>query len=57
MTNYEMIKGLSVEQMAAFLAHERFSLAKHVFEYAGYGLTEEAVYFVLLRWLKKEMEC
>lgn len=56
MTNFEMLKELSLEEMAAFLAHERFNLAKPVFEAAGYGLTEETVYFVLLRWLKQETE-
>lgn len=56
MTNFEMLKELSVEQMAAFLAHERFNLVKPVFECAGYGITEEAVYFVFLRWLNQEME-
>ena len=56
MTNYEMLQSLSVEQMAYFLAHERYNLAKTVFEKFGYGITEETVYFVLLKWLNAEKE-
>ena len=56
MTNFEMLKDLTMEQMAAFLAHERFNLVKPIFEHFGYGITEEAVYFILLKWLNSEME-
>lgn len=56
MTNFEMLRSLSIEEMAAFLAHERYNLVKPVFEAAGHGITEEACFFILLKWLKQEME-
>lgn len=55
MTNFEWLKNLSMEQMASFLAHERYRLVKPVFEKSGYGITEDLVYVILLKWLNDEM--
>lgn len=56
MTNFEMLINLSKEQMAAFLARERFRLAKPIFDHFGYGITEETFYVILLKWLNQEVE-
>jgi hypothetical protein len=51
-----MLQSLSAEQMADFLAHERYRLAAPVFEASGFGITEEACFIILLKWLKQEIE-
>lgn len=55
-TNYDVIRNMTVEQLAEFLATERFNIVKPLFEKLGFGITKEAVYITLLAWLKSEVK-
>ena len=54
MTNGDWVRLLTNEQIAAFLAHERWKLGKVVFETAG--ITEEIIFMHLLKWANEECE-
>ena len=56
MTNGDLIRSLSNEQIAEFLAHERWNLGKVVFETIGFGITEEFIFINLLKWVNQECE-
>ena len=47
MTNGDWLRSLTNEQIAAFLAHERWNLGKVVFETVGVGITEEFIFMHL----------
>ena len=53
MTNGDWVRSLTNEQIAAFLAHERWNLAKVVFESVGVGITEEFIFVKLLKWVNE----
>ena len=38
------------------MAHERWNMAKPVFETFGYGITEEFIFTKLLKWVNEECE-
>ena len=40
MTNGDWVRSLTNEQIAAFIDHERWNMAKPVFETFGHGITE-----------------
>ena len=56
MTNGDLFRSLTNEQIAAFIAHERWNMAKPVFETIGYGITEEFLLVKLLKWVNEEYE-
>ena len=56
MTNGDWFRSLTNEQIAAFLAHERWNLGKVVFKTVGVGITEEFIYMNLLKWVNEEYE-
>ena len=56
MTNGDLIRSLTNEQLAWFLAHERWNLGKVVFETIGFGITEEFIFINLLKWVNQECE-
>ena len=56
MTNGDRFRSLTNEQIAAFIAHERWNMAKPVFEALGYGITEEFLLVKLLKWVNEECE-
>lgn len=55
-TNADRVRSMSDEELAAFMAHEKYRTAETVFEAIGFGITEEFLYFLWLRWLKKPAE-
>ena len=56
MTNYEVLKSLSIEEMACFLESETTRIAKLVFDLCGYGIHPQIIYQRRLEWLKSEAE-
>lgn len=56
MTNGDWIRSLTNEQIATFLAHERWNFGKVVFEKVGFGITEEFIFMNLLKWVNEECE-
>ena len=56
MTNGDWFRSLTNEQIAAFLAHERWNFRKVVFETVGVGITEEFIFMHLLKWVNEECE-
>ena len=56
MTNGDLVRSLTNEQIAAFLAHERWNLGKVVFETVGFGITDEFIFMNLLKWVNEECE-
>lgn len=55
-TNADWVRSMSDEELASFLAHEKYRTAENVFKAIGFGITEEFLYFLWLRWLKKPAE-
>lgn len=55
MTNYELLKSLTIEEMAAFLENETTRIAKPVFDLCGYGIHPQVIYARRLEWLKSEV--
>lgn len=56
MTNGDLIRSASNEELAEFLADECFRLAKHVFDVCGYGIEKQVIYAKRLAWLNSEVE-
>ena len=56
MTNFEMLKLLSVEEMAMFLANETGRMAKPVFDLFGWGIHPQIIAQRRLEWLKSEVD-
>ena len=56
MTNADVIRSMSDEQLAYLLASETHRIGKVVFDAVGFGVTEEFLYFLRLKWLKEEVK-
>ena len=56
MTNYDLIKAMSVEQMAIFLGDESYRIAKPIFDATGVGITPQVAYVLRKRWLESEVQ-
>ena len=56
MDNGDMMRSLTNEQLAEFLANERYNLLKPVFDYLGYGIEKQVVYLKLLSWMNQPFE-
>ena len=56
MTNGDLIRSLTNEQLAELLAHERWNLGKVVFETIGFGITKEFIFMNLLKLVNEECE-
>ena len=56
MTNGDWIRSLSNEQIAMFLAVDRYMRLEKFFEYVGYGITREAMYLQNLKWVNEEFK-
>ena len=55
-TNADRIRAMSDEELACLLANETYRIGKPIFEELGYGITEEFVYALRLKWLKQPAE-
>ena len=53
LTHADRIRAMSDEELAGLLAHEVYRIGQPVFEYLGYGITEEVVYVKRLKWLQQ----
>lgn len=51
-TNGEIIRSMSNEELADFIAEQRFNMAKPVFDMVGFGLEKQVIYAVMLEWIK-----
>lgn len=56
MTNGDVIRSMTNEQLADFMADEATRLAKSVFDYFGFGVEKQIVYLSRLTWLNQEIE-
>ena len=56
MTNGDVIRSMTNEQLADFMADEAMRLAKPVFDYFGFGVEKQIVYLSRLTWLNQEIE-
>lgn len=56
MTNADVIRSMSDEQLACLLAGEAYRIAQPVFEYVGHGFTEEFLIAIRLKWLRQPVE-
>lgn len=56
MTNGDVIRSMTNEQLANFMAYEAMRLAKSVFDYFGFGVENQIVYLSRLTWLNQEIE-
>ena len=56
MTNYELLRSLSIEEMAKFLESETTRMAQPVYDLCGYGIHPQIIYARRLEWLKSEVE-
>ena len=56
MTNGDWFRSLTNEQIAAFIAHERWNMAKPVFETVLYGITQGFIFAKILKWVNEECE-
>ena len=56
MTNADIIRSMSDEELAGLLACEVYRIAEVVFEFIGFGFTEEFIYAKRLKWLKEEVK-
>lgn len=56
MTNGDVIRSMTNEQLAGFMADESMSIAKSVFEYFGLGIEKQIVYLSRLTWLNQEIK-
>lgn len=54
MTNGDVIRQMSNEQLADFLAGERERLARHIFRLCGLGVERQIVYLSIFQWLNQE---
>ena len=54
MTNGDWVRSLTNEQIASFLAHERWKLGEVVLETVD--ITEEIIFMHLLKWVNEECE-
>lgn len=56
MTNGDLLRSMSNEQLAYFLAEEQARIAKPVFDYLGFGIETQVVYAMRLAWLNSEVD-
>lgn len=54
MTNGDVIRSMTNEQLADFMADEAMRLARSVFDYFGFGVEKQIVYLSRLTWLNQE---
>lgn len=54
MTNGDLIRSMTNEQLAEFMADEAIRIAKSVFDYFGWGVEKQIVYLSRLTWLNQE---
>lgn len=56
MTNGDLIRSASDEQLAEFMANDLFRIGKPIFDKIGYGIEMQAIYAKRLSWLKQEAD-
>ena len=56
MTNGDLIRNASDEQLAEFMANDLFRIGKPIFDRLGYGIEMQAIYVSRLSWLKQEID-
>lgn len=56
MTNGDVMRSMTNEQLADFMADEATRLAKPVFDYLGVGVEKQIAYLSRLTWLNQEIE-
>lgn len=56
MTNGDVIRSMTNEQLADFMADEAMRLGKSFFDYFGFGVEKQIVYLSRLTWLNQEIE-
>lgn len=52
----DIIRAMSNEELAEFLAEEQHRLAKIVFDAIGFGLEKQVIYARRLSWLNSKVE-
>ena len=55
-TNAELIRRMSDEELAEFLAEEQYRIANVVFQACGIGLEKQVIYARRLDWLQQPAE-
>ena len=55
-TNADVIRSMSDEDLAWFLAKETTRIAKPVFDYCGMAVNEEVIFLSRLLWLQEPAE-
>ena len=55
-TNSDIIRRMSDDELAEFLAEEQLRIANIVFQTVGYGLEKQAIYARRLDWLQQPCE-
>ena len=55
MTNGDLMRAMTNEQLAEFMADEAMRIAKSVFDYFGFGVEKQIVYLSRLTWLNQEV--
>ena len=55
-TNADLIRAMSDEELAEMLANETYRIAKPCFDAFGYGLEKQVIYAKRLEWLKQPAE-
>lgn len=56
MTNGDVLRAMSNEELAKFLAEERARLAKPIFDRLGFGIETQVMYAKILPWLNEEAD-
>lgn len=56
MTNGDLIRSMTNEQLAEFMADEAERIAKPVFDYFDITIEKQIAYLSRLTWLNKEIE-
>ena len=55
MTNFELLKSFTIEEMAIFLANESYRMAKPLYDIVGYGIHPQMIAARRLEWLESEV--
>ena len=55
-TNADLIRAMTDEELAELLANETYRIAKHCFDAFGYGLEKQVIYAKRLEWLQQPAE-
>ena len=56
MNNGDGIRSLNNEQLAEFLANERYRIANVIFEKFGFGIEKQIIYARILSFLNADIE-